>query len=67
LIEKSFKWKLSNSGKPKSVIYMNRYGNPEPSPEALELKFDFRVKTKTQNFKIKIPGRCRDSTGATLT
>jgi hypothetical protein len=53
LIEKSFKWKLSNSGKPKSVIYVNRYGNPEPSPEPLELRIDFGVKSKTQIPKLK--------------
>lgn len=36
LKEKSLKWKLSNSGKPKSG---DRHGNPEPSPKILDLQF----------------------------
>ncbi|OUL22702.1 hypothetical protein BV378_22500 [Nostoc sp. RF31YmG] len=51
-MEKSFKWKLSNSGKPKSG---NRYGNPEPSPKIIDYDFCFAIalQSKIQNLKLR--------------
>jgi hypothetical protein len=53
LIGKPFKWKLSNSGKPKShnlnLVY--RYGNPEPSPE--NLKFEMKISQTKDYGKVQ--------------
>jgi len=53
LIEKSFKWQLSNSGKPKSIY---RYGNPEPSPEKYLTGKVQRLDGSYPNVKPRVKG-----------